>query len=417
MGWVARVVGHVVDTVAPPRMGRPFRWQLASSWAAQVGDGIALAAGPLLVATQTRDPVLIATAAMVQRLPGLVVGLLAGAVADRVDRRRLVLTANLLRVLVLVALVGAMVTGAVSIGLLLVLLLALGLAETFADSAWRAVLPMLVPPADLGIGNARMMAGFLVANQLLGPAVGAALFAVGSAVPFGVQGAALLLAAGLFARVRLPASTRERAEQHVGRDIVDGLRWIRGNAPVRTLTIVILIFNVTWGAPWGVLVYWAQERLGAGAVGFGLLTTASAVGGILAVLSYDRLERRVPLGGLMKVCLALEVGTHLALAMTTALPVALAVMVVFGGYTFVWGSLSSAVRQRATPSALQGRVGSVYWVGLVGGLLIGQLLGGLIATTWGPAAPFWFAFCGAGLTLALVWHRLDDIAHADGRLY
>lgn len=405
-------MSRIVDVVAPPRMGTAFRWNLASSWVAQVGDGIALAAGPLLVATQTRSPVLIAAAAIVQRLPGLAVGLYAGAVADRVDRRRVVIAANVGRLAVLAVLVATLLTGTLSIGLLLGLLLLVGTAEVFADTGWRAILPTIVAPEDLGLANARQMSGFLVANQLLGPAVGASLFALGSAVPFGVQVLTLLLAVGLFSRVRLPAVERARPDQHVGRDIVDGLRWIAGNAPVRTLTLVILVFNVTWGAPWGVLVYWAQERLGVGAVGFGLLTTASAVGGIASVLSYGSLERRVPLARLMRACLTLEVLTHLALALVTSWALALVVMVVFGGYAFVWGSLSSAVRQRATPEELQGRVGSVYWVGLVGGLLVGQLLGGLIADRFGAAAPFWFAFVGSGVTLVLVWRRLGDIAHA-----
>ncbi len=410
-------MSRLLDVVVPPRMGRSFRWQLASSWVGQIGDGIALAAGPLLVASQTRSPVLIASAAMVQQLPTLLVGLYAGAIADRVDRRRLVLAANLARVAVLIVLAGAILTGAISVPLLLVILFAVGVAELFADSAWRAVTPMIVPTADLGIANARMMSGFLVANQLLGPAVGAALFAVGAAVPFGVQALALLLAAGLFARVRLPQVQGAHRDQHVGHDILEGLRWIAHNAPVRTLTVVIFVFNITWGAPWGVLVYWAQERLGVTAVGFGLLTTATAVGGVAAVLSYDGLERRVPLGRLMKACLTLEVLTHLALAMTTSFRVALAVMVVFGSYAFVWGSLSSAVRQRATPLDLQGRVGSVYWVGLVVGLLVGQLLGGVIAERFGAAAPFWFAFVGSGATLALVWRQLDRVALADAALH
>jgi len=395
-------------------MGVPFRWNLASSWMGQLGDGIAVAAGPLLVASLTRDPALIAAAAMVQNVPTLLLGLYAGAVADRVDRRRLVLVANLIRVVVLAVLVATIATGTVSIALLLGTLFLVGVAELFADTGWRAVLPMIVPKADLGIGNARQMSGFLVANQFLGPAVGASLFAVGSAVPFGVQGSALLLSAALFAKVRLPSrETGERPEQHIGHDILDGLRWIAGNAPIRTLTLVIFIFNITWGAPWGVLVYWAQERLGVGAVGFGLLTTCSAVGGVTSVLLYDRLERRVPLDRLMKTCLALEVVTHLALALTTVPWVAMAIMVVFGGYAFVWGSLSSAVRQRATPDELQGRVGSVYWVGLIVGLLVGQLIGGLIARHFGAAAPFWFAFIGSGVTLVLVWRQLGHIAHAD----
>ncbi|GAA4718294.1 MFS transporter [Pedococcus ginsenosidimutans] len=408
------VLSRLGEWVAPARMGVPFRWNLASSWAGQLGDGIALAAGPLLVASLTRDPTLIAAAAMVQNLPTLLLGLYAGAVADRVDRRRLVLAANLVRVVVLAVLVATIATGTVSIVLLLVTLFAVGVAELFADTGWRAVLPMIVPKADLGIGNARQMAGFLVANQFVGPAVGATLFALGSAVPFGVQASALLLAAALFAKVRLPREhTPTRPEQHIGHDILDGLRWIAGNAPIRTLTLVIFIFNITWGAPWGVLVYWAQERLGVGALGFGLLTTCSAVGGVTSVLLYDRLEARVPLARLMKACLTLEVLTHLALALTTVPWVAMVIMVVFGGYAFVWGSLSSAVRQRATPNEFQGRVGSVYWLGLIVGLLVGQLLGGLIARHFGAAAPFWFAFVGAGVTLLAVWRQLDLISHAE----
>ena len=408
-------MSRIVDVIAPARMGTAFRWNLASSWVGQLGDGIALAAGPLLVASQTRSPTLIAAAAIVQRLPTLVLGLYAGALADRVDRRLLVLVANLLRAVVLVALVATIVTDTITVGLLLVLLFAVGVAELFADSGWRAVLPMIVSKADLGLGNARQMSGFLVANQLIGPAVGASLFALGAAVPFGVQAGSVLLAAGLFRKVRLPAveSPADRPEQHIGRDIVDGLRWIVGNAPIRTLTLVIFVFNVTWGAPWGILVYWAQERLGVGDVGFGLLTTASAVGGIVSVLSYGWLERRVPLARLMRVCLTLEVLTHLALALTTVPAVAMGIMVVFGGYAFVWGSLSSAVRQRGTPQEFQGRVGSVYWVGLVVGLLVGQFLGGQIAEHLGAAAPFWFAFLGSGVTLLLVWRQLGHIAHAD----
>ncbi|WP_157598331.1 MFS transporter [Phycicoccus sp. Root101] len=412
---MAPLLSRLGEWVAPARMGVPFRWNLASSWVGQLGDGIALAAGPLLVASLTRDPSLIAAAAMVQNLPTLLLGLYAGAVADRVDRRRLVLAANLVRVVVLAVLAATIATGTVSITLLLVTLFAVGVAELFADTGWRAVLPMIVPKADLGIGNARQMSGFLVANQFIGPAVGASLFALGSAVPFGVQGCALLFSAALFTKVRLPREDDTvRPEQHIGHDILDGLRWIAGNAPIRTLTLIIFIFNVTWGAPWGVLVYWAQERLGVGAVGFGLLTTCSAIGGVTSVLLYDRLEARVPLARLMKICLALEVLTHLALALTTVAWVAMVVMVVFGAYAFVWGSLSSAVRQRATPNELQGRVGSVYWLGLIVGLLVGQLLGGLIARHFGAAAPFWFAFVGAGVTLLAVWRQLDHIAHVDG---
>ena len=112
----------------------PFRWNLASTWVGNIGDGIALAAGPLLVASQTRNPTLIAAAAIVQRLPNLVIGLYAGALADRVDRRRLVVIANVLRALVIAGLAATIVTGRVSIWAVLTALLLVGVAEQFADS-------------------------------------------------------------------------------------------------------------------------------------------------------------------------------------------------------------------------------------------------------------------------------------------
>jgi predicted MFS family arabinose efflux permease len=104
---------------------------------------------------------------------------------------------------------------------------------------------------------------------------------------------------------------------------------------------------------------------------------------------------------------------HLALALTTAAWLALLIMVVFGLYAFVWGTLSTAVRQRAVPQEYQGRVGSAYRVAIMAGMVIGTPLGGFVADWWGLAAPFWFAFVGSGITLALVWRELAHIAHAD----
>ena len=114
----------------------------------------------------------------------------------------------------------------------------------------------------------------------------------------------------------------------------------------------------------------------------------------------------------MKVCLLAEVVTHLALALTTRGWVAIVIMTVFGAYAFTWGTVSNTIRQRAVPTAYQGRVGSVYMTGLFLGLVIGQATGGPIAEHWGLTAPFWFAFVGTALILALVWRQLGSIAHA-----
>ena len=392
-------------------MGTSFRWLLSSSWTSNVGDGIALAAGPLLVASQTDSAFLVALAALLQRLPWLLFGLWAGALVDRLDRRVVVMVANALRAVVVVALCVLIVTGGVSIVVVLAVMFLYGVAEVFADSASQTLLPMLVEPRALGTGNARLQAGFLTANQLLGPPVGAFLFALGMVWPFVVQVVCVGLAVGLVGRIApTPGGVRE-TQTHVRQDIAEGVRWILGNAPVRTLALVILAFNVTWAAPWGVLVKYALDHLDMGEVGFGLITTASAVGGVVGIASFGWLERYVRLSTLMRVCLSLEVLMHLALALTTTGWIALAIMVVFGAYAFVWGTVSNTIRQRAVPTEFQGRVGSVYMVCVFGGSVVGQALGGVVAQAWGITAPFWFAFVGAGITLALVWRQLGHIAH------
>ncbi|WGX98678.1 MFS transporter [Nocardioides sp. L-11A] len=404
----------MIEAVVPARLGPGFRRLVASAWVSNLGDGIALAAGPLLVASQTRSPALVSMAMLLVGLPWLLFGLLAGAVADRVDRKRMVVVANLLRTVVLVALCGTILTGVVSIALVLTAMFLLGTAEVFADTAYRTFLPMLVARSDLGIANARLQAGFITLNQFAGAPLGAALFAVGTVVPFGAQIGCGLLGVVLVSRIALPPGpVRGEIDTHVLRDIADGLRWLAAHPPVRTLALVIVTFNITWAAAWAMLVLYSLDVLHLGPIGYGLLTTASAAGGLVGIVLYGWLERHIPLATLMRVCLALEVLMHLGFALTRVPWVAVLIMFGFGVYAFVWGTLSQAVRQRAVPTAYQGRVGSVYSVSIYAGTVIGSGLGGVIAEHGGVLAPFWFAFVGSAITLALVWRQLGHIAHAD----
>jgi predicted MFS family arabinose efflux permease len=398
-------------------MGTPFRWLVGSSWVGNLGDGIALAAGPLLVAGQTQDPFLVALGALLQRLPWLLFGLQAGVLADRVDRRRLVIGVDLARGGVLVVLATALLTGDIGIVAVLAALFVLGVAEVFADTTSGTLLPMVVRRADLGIGNARLMTGTLVMNEMVGPAAGAALFVAGTAWPFVTEAVLVALSALLVSRMRLPVRERPAGRSHVRQDVVEGLRWTWGDPAVRTLALTIVSFNVTYGAAWSVLVLYADQRLGLDAVGFGLLSTATAVGGLVGTASYDWLERHATLATLMRVGLVLETLTHLALAVTTTAWVAMVVMVVFGAHAFVWSTTSRTVRMRAVPLDLQGRVGSVYSMGLFGGILLGQLVGGLLARAWGVTGPFWFGFVGSAVILALIWRQLAHIAHAGEEVF
>ena len=408
-----RPTTRLVETVVPSRLGRSFRWLLASSIITNVGDGIALAAGPLLVASQTRDPLLVSLALVAQQLPNLLFGIVAGGIADRVDRRRIIVVVDLARAVVLAVLAAAIATGMVSIAVVLGALFLMGTAETFADVGSGSLLPRLVVRRDLGVANARLTGSFLLTNQLLAPPIGAVLFAVGMALPFATNAICFALGAVLVSRVVANIAPDAPPGRATFRDdLVEGIRWLADHPPMRTLALTIVAFNVTYGAAWGVLVLYAVERLGMDEIGFGLLTTAMAVGGVIGTVSYGRLERRFPLGDIMRVGLVIETLTHLVLAVTVSPMVALGTMVVFGAHAFVWGTTSTVVRQRAVPDALLGRVTGVYKVGVVGGMVVGTPIGGLLARTFGITAPFWFGFLGSAVLVAILWRQFDHIVHA-----
>ena len=149
--------------------------------------------------------------AMMQFLPWLLFGLHAGAIADRFDRRRLVMLGNALRGLVVLALCVFLLTGHATITLVLITTFLYGTAEVFVNSASSTLLPMMVRSEDLGLGNARLQFGYLVANQLGGPPLGAFLFAIGSFWPFLLQVLCVLLAVLLISRIARTSMPPPRA--------------------------------------------------------------------------------------------------------------------------------------------------------------------------------------------------------------
>ncbi len=411
---------HAVDVLFPARLGVPFRWLVSSSWVSNFGDGIALAAAPLLVASVTNSPLLISLAPVMQGLPWLLFGLHAGAIADRFDRKHLMMAANGIRAVIVAVLVGFIVTGTVNIWIVLGASFLYGVAEVFADSAGGTLMPMIVEKPDLGGANQRMQGGFLLGNQLLGPPIGAFLFAAGHAWPFVAEVVAMLFALLLVSRMQLgavaPEADATEPKEPLRTSIREGLAYIWRTPSIRTLALVILAFNVTFAAPWGVLVFYATEYLGMDAFQFGLLTTASAIGGIIAVLSFGWLDKKVSYALMMRVCLTSEVLMHLLFAINRSVYGAYAIMLFFGAYAFTWATVSTTLRQRIVPRELMGRVGAVMAVCVFGGLEIGWLLGGIIAELWGPTAPWWFAFVGSGITLALIWRQLRHVAADDARI-
>jgi MFS family permease len=368
------------------------------------------------MAAQTRDPGLVALALLMQRLPYLLFGLYVGVVADRVNRRRVMIVVNILRGLVVCALAVTIATGRADVVVVLTTLFILGSAEVFADITTSTLLPMVVAKPNLGVANARIVSGFVTANQLVGPAIGAFLFAVGMAVPFGAQALCMALGAVLFSRIARTPPVMASEPSHLGRDLKEGFRWLWNHAPLRTLAITVFVFNITFGAAWSVLVLIAIERLEVGEVGYGLMITVGAIGGLLGAAAYGALESRFSLADIMRAGLVVECVTHLTLATTTAPWVAMTILFLFGAHNSIWRTTTTTIRQRAVPTEFQGRVSSLNQLGSYGGLVAGAALGGAIAGRWGVTGPFWFAFIGSVIILALMWRELAHIAETGGEL-
>lgn len=400
---------------APGPLGRDFRWLWAGFGSSNLADGVLLAAGPLLVTSITLAPFAVAAALLAQRLPWLLFGLLAGEVVDRVDRRRLMVIAHLARAAVLVGLVVAVVIGELSLPIVYGTMFLLGSAETFADNAGSTLVVATVDDAVLGTANARLVGTRTVANQLAGPPLGALLFGLGVVWPFAVEAALLGLAAVFIARLphERHVASDEEARLPLRRRLTEGLRWLQGHPAVRRLAIVIALFNLTFGATYSILVLYAFQRLGLDETGFGLLLTASAVGGIVGAVLYSWLERRVSYTVMLRAGLLVETSTHLLLASTTSWVFAAAVLVLFGVHEAVWGSLSTTIRLRATPEHLLGRVNSVYLLAVLAPLSGGALLGGWIAEHFGVVAVLWYGGAGAALTTAWAWRGLADLGRYD----
>jgi predicted MFS family arabinose efflux permease len=384
-------------------LGADF-WKLwTSSAVSNLGDGVTMVAGPLLVASITPAPAAVAGAAFAQQLPWLLFALISGAWADRLDRRRLVVTVNVVRGAALGVLATAIAAGSAGVPLVLIVCFVLGTGETLADTASAAFVPALVPPPARPRANSLLYANFNLINQFAAKPLGAWLFVVAAALPFGVNALTFGLSALLVAAIRplpVPSSPPKRLWSEIG----EGVRFLLTHRLLRTLAVTMAVANLVFCAAFAIFVLYARERLGLSDVGYGVLLIAFAVGGLLGTLVAPRLLRAVGAAVLLRVGLLVEVALHGTLALTTNPLVAAAMIVVFGIHTTVWGVVVMTIRQRDTPSAMFGRVTSVYSLIDLAGAAAGSLLGGLYATAFGLTAVYATAAV-AMLAVALIGWR------------
>ncbi|MDG4823807.1 MFS transporter [Asanoa sp. WMMD1127] len=385
-----------------------FRLLWSASAISNIGDGVTMIAGPLLVASLTDDPALVAGAAFVQQLPWLFAPI-SGAYVDRLDRRRVVLLANLARAAIMFGLAAAVWSGTAGIPLVYAAFLLLGVGETVADPAYGAILPAIVEDADLERANARLFATFTVGNQLAAKPLGAYLFVVGAAVPFGFDAITFLAAGGVLALLRpLPGRAAPRARSTLRADIREGLLALWQRPALRLLAVCLAVMNLLFCAAFATFVLYAQRRLGLTPVAYGVLLSIWAVGGLVGALVATRLRARFGPGSLLRVGLLIEIATQVVLATTRTPWVATAVLVLFGVHTTVWGVVTMSIRQRLVPDALRGRVGSTYAMLDLGGAALGTLAGGALAGATSLTAPFWAAAAGMTVLTGVAWPHLTD---------
>jgi MFS family permease len=391
-----------------PKLGVDFTRLWTANAVSNLGDGVTGVAGPLLVASLTSNPTLVAGAVFAQQLPWLLFALPAGAYVDRLDRRPLLVAVNLARGAVLAALAATVWADLASLPVLYTVFFLFGTGETLADSASVALVPSIVPAERLASANARLLGTYLVGNQLLAPPLGAWLFVVAAALPFAFDAAsfltAALLVAPLLGRHGLAPQPRQ-PPRSLRAEIAEGLGWLWRQRTLRLLAVCLGVMNLAGAGTFAIWVLWARQRLGVQEVGFGVLVTAYAAGGLLGTLLAGRLEAILGPAILLRAGLCVEAGAQLVLALTGSAWVAGVTLVLFGAHAMVWGVVSVSLRQRLVPEWLRGRVNSVYFLFDLGGAALGTLLGGALAAGLGITVPFWLAAGAVAVLTVTTWRQ------------
>ena len=418
-------------------MAEPLGSRFAKLWTASttsaLGSGLATIAAPLFVAAHTKNPLIVSATTGVAWLPWLLFALPGGVLVDRVDRRRLMVTIDWIRVAVMAVLATALLAGWSSIALLDAALFLINTGEIIFRSASQAMIPAVVPRARLERANGWLVGGTtLMQNMIAGP-LGGFLFVLAACVPFYVNAgtyAASAVLVGLVAgtyRAGRPAyrggqtgagdqtggGDQTRPGRQVRQELAEGFRWLAGQRVLRTMTVLIGLLNLTLTAATAVLVLLVKERLNLGPVGYGALFTCMAAGALLGSACGDWLIRRVTATWTIRIGLLVEAGLHLVLATSRSAYLVGAMLFAFGVHGALWTIVGSSLRQRLTPPEMMGRVASTSLFIAAGGNCVGAVLGGVIAARFGITAPYWAGFVVAVLVSAATWRVFNPAAVAE----
>ncbi|WP_051479052.1 MFS transporter [Arthrobacter sp. H5] len=393
-------------TQVAERVRRPLGasyWKLwTSSGVSNLADGVFKIALPLLAIQFTQSPTLIAGLSFAATLPWLLFALTAGALADRLDRRKLMLAANLSRAVLPALLVAVILLDLGSIWALYVVALMVGVAETLYDTSAQSIMPQVVNRDQLSRANGRLYAVELTTNQFIGPPLGGLLVAIGVVAGFGVPAALWLVAVGALILVPGPFRIEREQKTTLRFDIAEGLRFLWSQKILRTLAVMTGVFNFASSAAFAVFVLFAVGPASAmklSEVGFGVLLTTAAAGALLGSFISEWAERT--LGRSKSLALTMVGGALFvgAPALTDNPYILGTVFFVGGALIVLWNVITVSLRQRIAPNRLLGRVNSAYRLLAWGTMPLGAAAGGLLAQWLG--LQIMFGIMGV-LTLALL---------------
>ncbi|WP_238007978.1 MFS transporter [Dactylosporangium sp. AC04546] len=396
---------ELVDAPVTVRLGGRFAKLWTAGTTSALGSGLTTVAAPLLVAAETDSPFSVAAASAVAWLPWLLFALPGGALADRVDRRKLMIVLDWVRAAAVFGLGVAILGGVMSVWLLYSVLFVINAGEIVMRVASQAIVPDLVPREQLERANGWLFGGLMLAQNVIAAPLGSLLFVVAASSPFlgnaATYAASALLLWSISGRYRVAAGTKQK--KSFRGEIVEGFRWLAGQRLLRTMVGLIALLNVTLTAATSVLVLLARDRLGLGEVGYGLLFTAMAAGAVIGSVIGDRIIAWVRPTWTIRIGLLIEAGMHLALAASREAWLIGLVLVLFGVHGTLWGIVGSSLRQRLTPPELLGRAGSVMIFVAAAGNSVGALLGGALASMFDITTPYWVGFVVATVVAVASW--------------
>jgi len=384
----------------PPTFNR-LAW---SNLAAQSAEQVALAAAPivavLMLGAGEGETGLLQTALT---LPFVLFAIPAGLLADRRSRRWLMAGSEALRAVALLATLGLIALGWITLPLLAFLGFVAVCGTVVYTVAAPALVPSLVPSRALPAANARIELARTVAFAA-GPALGGLLVGwIGAGLAFGVAAALSVLAVVLLSGLREP----ERApveRPHPLHEIREGAAFVFHHPLLRPIFVTQFIFGTAWFVILAVFVPYAVRHLGLSASGVGTTLAMYGVGMLVGALAATRIMRALPFGTVVGLGPVTGFVASAVIALTTVFPTPLLAGLGFfllGAGPILWVISTTTLRQAVTPSRLLGRVSAIN-VLAYGARPLGAALGALVGGLWGAETCLYLAVVGFGVQMVVI---------------